>query len=345
MSLAPTSQVGKILLQPAYFTSSCYVETMKSDIDALVKTFEGEYAESEEKNKPFTLFKTVWCAMGWQWLHFKVFDARARDMFLQVTCRLFLGIFFLTRSYCCATHGRLVAFFALYTFLNTQPSGAPPLHAIEHIPIPRDQYRALFSLSDAFETSLRAAAINITRLLVDADVFYIIPDSSLGTQYPRVLPREVIVHDTSDAPKKKGRPSKADRVQKSQQAVDSLGQWLEQTGAPSSSEEGAPTTHRLLVEDPTDLLQRYRDIKSTLLSTVAEDRQGTAALIEANKQVYYRLKRAAELNGESEMDAESEGPGIPRVERAMVLADAETGDGPRGGLLGLLEGAGNLNPR
>ncbi len=203
-----------------------------------------------------------------------------------------------------------------------------------------DQYKALFSLSAEFEGSLRAAAINITRLLVDADVFYIIPDS---TQYPRVLPREVIVHDTSDAPKKKGRPSKADRVQKSQQAVDSLGQWLEQTGAPSSYEEGAPTTHRLLVEDPADLLQRYRDIKSTLLSTVAEDRQGTAALIEANKQVYNRLKRAAELNGESEMDAESEGPGIPRVERAIVQADAETGDGPRGGLLGLLEGAGNPN--
>lgn len=91
MSVAPTSHTGKVLLQPSYFTSSCYVDTLRSDIDALVKTFEGEYAESEEKNKPFTLFKAVWCAMGWQWMHFKVFDARCRDTFVQVTSRLLIG--------------------------------------------------------------------------------------------------------------------------------------------------------------------------------------------------------------------------------------------------------------
>ena len=36
-----------------------------------------------------------------------------------------------------ATFTRVVALFGLYTFFKTQPSGSiPPLHSVEHIPIP-----------------------------------------------------------------------------------------------------------------------------------------------------------------------------------------------------------------
>lgn len=152
MSVAPTSHPGKILLQPAYFTSSSYINALKNDIDALVKTFESEFAETAEQDKPFTLFKTIWCTMGWQWLHFKVFDARSRDMFLQVTCRMFMGmvpVAFFNHSLTIFVEqavlagkplARVVGLFGLYTFFNTQPSGAPTLYSLLHVPIPRGTY-------------------------------------------------------------------------------------------------------------------------------------------------------------------------------------------------------------
>lgn len=41
----------------------------------------------------FALFKSIWLRMGWHWLQFKVFDHRSRRTFLDVTMRLFLGLF------------------------------------------------------------------------------------------------------------------------------------------------------------------------------------------------------------------------------------------------------------
>jgi hypothetical protein len=42
--------------------------------------------------QPFALFKQLWSSQGWCWLHFKVFDGRARESFLTVVLRLFSGI-------------------------------------------------------------------------------------------------------------------------------------------------------------------------------------------------------------------------------------------------------------
>lgn len=46
----------------------------------------------------FALFKSIWLQMGWHWLQFKVFDHRSRQVFLDVTMRLFLGMFLISIS-------------------------------------------------------------------------------------------------------------------------------------------------------------------------------------------------------------------------------------------------------
>jgi hypothetical protein len=83
-------------------------------------------------------------------MHFLVFDDRARECFLNVTLRLFLGASLWSPIYILNNVGgaermveseapqvRATALFALYTFYFTQPSGtAPALHRVTHIPIP-----------------------------------------------------------------------------------------------------------------------------------------------------------------------------------------------------------------
>jgi hypothetical protein len=80
---------GNVALQPSYFTSSVYVKALREDITTLVHNFHEQY--KEDNTKPFALFKTLWNAQGWKWMHFKVFDSRTRETFLNVTVRLFLG--------------------------------------------------------------------------------------------------------------------------------------------------------------------------------------------------------------------------------------------------------------
>ena len=76
-------------MQPAYFTSSLYVDSCRADIETLVKEFYQKYLENRDRS--FSLFKSIWVSSGWQWMHFKVFDAYARDAFLRVTIKLFVG--------------------------------------------------------------------------------------------------------------------------------------------------------------------------------------------------------------------------------------------------------------
>lgn len=90
---APTVHRGEITLQPAYFTSTLYVNPLRDDISTLIQTFAEQYAHSD-KSQPFALFKRVWNELGWVWLHFKVFDGRARERFIGVTLRLFAGMWF-----------------------------------------------------------------------------------------------------------------------------------------------------------------------------------------------------------------------------------------------------------
>lgn len=92
MATAPTQSAarGEITLQPSYFTSSLYVDPLREDVSDLIDRFAAQYAQSS--SQPFTLFKSVWNELGWCWIHFRVFDPRARDSFINVTERLFVGV-------------------------------------------------------------------------------------------------------------------------------------------------------------------------------------------------------------------------------------------------------------
>lgn len=93
MSIAPSPSAGRgeITIQPQYFTSSLFVHPLRDDIMNLINIFHIEYMQTQPA-QPFALFKRIWNSQGWIWMHFKVFDARARDTFLGVTMRLFLGV-------------------------------------------------------------------------------------------------------------------------------------------------------------------------------------------------------------------------------------------------------------
>lgn len=94
MSLAPAPSAsrGDVVLQPSYFTSSVYVKALRDDISMLILRYHEVHSQPQSLG-PFALFKSIWLQMGWHWLQFKVFDHRSRQTFLDVTMRLFLGLF------------------------------------------------------------------------------------------------------------------------------------------------------------------------------------------------------------------------------------------------------------
>lgn len=85
----PSATRGGIMVQPTYFTSSLYVDSCREDIEMLIQEFSQKYDENRDRS--FSLFKSIWISSGWQWIHFKVLDPYARDPFLRVTIRLFVG--------------------------------------------------------------------------------------------------------------------------------------------------------------------------------------------------------------------------------------------------------------
>ena len=89
---APSASRGEVVLQPAYFTSSIFVNALRDDISTLILTYYEQYINTRPV-RPFSHFKTLWSSLGWKWIHFLVFDHRARESFLNVTLRLFLGVF------------------------------------------------------------------------------------------------------------------------------------------------------------------------------------------------------------------------------------------------------------
>ena len=153
---APSASRGEVILQPTYFTSSIFVKALRQDINNLLITYVEQFSNTQTP-QPFALFKTTWCSQGWQWMHFMVFDNRARESFLDVISRLFLGT-----SSCAQVHFypftrpinlervvesetllRAVALFGFYTFYYTQPTGtAPVLSHITRIAIPLGAYNA-----------------------------------------------------------------------------------------------------------------------------------------------------------------------------------------------------------
>ncbi|EIW86866.1 hypothetical protein CONPUDRAFT_161499 [Coniophora puteana RWD-64-598 SS2] len=347
MSVAPTPSAfrGQAIVQPSYFTSSLYVDPLTQDINSLCDEFAQRYAH-EQPTQPFSLFKDVWDSQGWPWMHFKVFDDRTRHLFLRVTMRLFLDK---TASSEPPLH-KAVSLFGLYMFYSTQPSSsAPPIKAVDRLPIPSDTFTSLLTLDAAFATDgltpLQPYVVHVVQSLIDARLFEIAPPSHLHALNPRTLPREIFVREsTQDEPptavvpaeqparKKRGRPSKREMLRKAKESIATLDKMVNE---PSG------------VAPPQLSRQSYASRKAMLLSSLtdpSEDSSGETALGRANAAVLDRMRKIDEEAAAKGLEVGSEGgdrTGLGRVERAAGRVGVVLADGTRsGGVLSLLEGAG-----
>ncbi|KAH7929337.1 hypothetical protein BV22DRAFT_1192087 [Leucogyrophana mollusca] len=375
VAISPSSLRGQVILQPSYFTSSAYIHPARDDINTLINVYTEHYAKSHP-SRPFNLFKEIWQSQGWTWLHFKVFDARSRETFLKITMRLFSERLVPTE----APLNRAVALFGLYTFFYTQPStSAPPLHSIAHFPISMDLYTSVLSLPDIlsadFLLPLRSHVIYVLSALVKSRIFQILPTTDSNALNPRELPREIYVQDNFDTthnveqhtgqssanlPKKKGRPTKREKIRKAKDALAALDKWIDRTTytyqppqAADATEAIQPvTTHILLSHPPSTTRNNYRTRKSDLLDAIDPlhppgGNPGQAALGRANAAVLARLKRIDEEAAAKGLEVGGEGgerTGLERVERAVGELGKTWALGRRGGILGLLEGAGIDEP-
>ncbi|KAI0655191.1 hypothetical protein C8Q70DRAFT_924341 [Cubamyces menziesii] len=369
MSIAPepSTSRGEITLQPSYFSSSLYVDSLREDISTLVVSFTEQYNESV---RPFELFKKLWTDQGWCWLHLRIYDGRARQAFLNITERLFVER--LASSEPAIT--RVVALFALYTFHDTQPSSSTlPIHKISHIAIPMNTYRDMLllpsTLKEPSHQPLAPYVAHILTTMLDAQVFHVLPESSLNAQNPSVLPREVFSMDAqiafatdvtgeqgSSAPKKKGRPSKRDKIRKAKEALASLERYVDKNyvnipeGPPAFDvAAGAGATragHALFGQAPVGPLENYLAHKNELLAAVysdAPDGPQTDALRRSNEAVLARLKQIDEMAAQKGLEVGGEGgekTGLARVEKAVEELRQASGIGASGGILRLLDGAG-----
>nr|GAT47829.1 predicted protein [Mycena chlorophos] len=303
---------GEVRLQPSYFTSSLYVNALREDITSLILTFHDSY--KADTTRPFATFKEIWVAQGWKWLHFRVFDLRARDTLLTTTARLFLERIVKSQ----APFFRVAALFGLYTFFNTQPSGSSPaLHSLSHIPIPIDQYELLLQLPFALASIVPPTPSNPSLAplqpfvtyclwnLLQNHAFHIVPASNLAAQNPRELPREMFVEGgliDGNQPQRKGQYSKRDKVVKARFAVEGLSRLL-QKQAPGL---GMTAT-------------QYDRQKRALLDQIGTD---DPILQEASESVAATLRKAHEQEPDVEVWT-----GMDRVDAASKLP---------GGLLQLL---------
>ncbi|KAF8846226.1 hypothetical protein BDN67DRAFT_960923 [Paxillus ammoniavirescens] len=373
MSLAPSpsSGRGQIIIQPPYFTSSTFIHPARADVDQLIRLYSRQYVTTHPSH-PFTLFKEIWASQGWTWIHFKVFDTRSREAFLRAITRLFLERLSANET----PLNRCTALFGLYTLLSTQPStSAPPLCGIGHVQVTYDLYNEILSLPNALNLEYliptRPHAIYVLSALLKAQVFHILPRAELHPLNPRELPREFFAQDTEPTaaelstsgvpiPKKKGRPSKREKMKKARDSLASLDGWLTNyTHQPSyaieSTEPTLPvTTHILLSHPPITTRDIYRSQKSHFLDAIdpnypygvcgtSETNSGRAALARANEAVVERMKKIDEEAAAQGLEVGGEGgerTGLQRVERAAGELGDTTAAGGRAGILSLLEGAG-----
>ncbi|EJF66802.1 hypothetical protein DICSQDRAFT_95569 [Dichomitus squalens LYAD-421 SS1] len=301
MSIAPepSASRGEITLQPSYFTSSLYVDPLREDISKLIASFDDQFKDTIE---PFALFKKLWTDQGWCWLHMRAYDGRARQSFICTTERVFAERVADTED----PIARVVALFCLYTFYNTQPStSAPPFYSVANIAVPMDIYRAMVSLPAVLHEEplfrLRPYVVHILTTLLNAQTFYILPDSSLRAQNPTRLPREIFVpegqgpsealHMTAAtesaqqegpnaAPKKKGRPSKRDKARKVKEALASLERYIDRNAValpgqhpphvlgPDNIATHPHSTHVVFGQAPHATLNNYVDRRNELLAAV-----------------------------------------------------------------------------
>jgi hypothetical protein len=166
--------------------------------------------------------------------------------------------------------------------------------------------------------------------------------------------------------KKKGRPTKRDKKKKAIVALHQVDKWLEKNTvtiqppimpdpAPQCADNATPpapvTTHVLMSHPPITTLNNYRTQKSQLLDAIdplATTKPGQIAAREAlhraNTAVLARMKKLDQMAAEKGLEVGGEGgerTGLGRVEKAVTELDqTDVTSGPRGGILGLLEGGG-----
>ncbi|KAI5124151.1 hypothetical protein M0805_000961 [Coniferiporia weirii] len=331
---------GDATIQPAYFTSSLFVDALRTDLQELVRVYSEDYyrltdsdgtrlsAPAGTLRGPFALFKDVWIRQGWQWLHLKVFEPRARGTFVNVVLRLFLE---------CATQAetplkRVVGLFGLYAFYMSQPSSSTPrVHQTTGIPISIDNLELLLefpaSLGSSEEKALKPHVIYILQTL--HPTFLALPQSTMHAENPRSLPREIVALEaetergSSTGKKKMGRPSRAEKAQRLRAAVSGLDRWLEKSSYPAETEvgmdteenTGASTTHIMLSQRPKTSRDEY-EAKKEGLKYVHPD-----ALGRAGSRVLARLKEIDTAAAERGLDVGMSGgelSGIRRIESAVA---------------------------
>ncbi|KAF8642031.1 hypothetical protein AX16_009752 [Volvariella volvacea WC 439] len=341
---APSPSRGELALQPNYFTSSLFVKPFKDDIVTLIHAYHELYSKGANV-QPFPLFKEVYTAHGWVWLHFKVIERRGREAFLQTVTRLLLERMVRTEP----PFIRVVVLFALYTFFYTQPKEThPPLHFITNIAIPLDLFASLRSLPETLTTSFLlpfgSAVSHILSKFFGDNVFALLPSSEFGALNPRTLPREVLVDEVSPflaeeiGQKKKGHPSRRERARKSRIALSGLDKWLKSSAHISSTSPSGNASDATRSADLSASLNTYHTYKTSVLdylefSHVNGTGAGTLALERANHQVLARL-RAAQDATQREPSGRTQ-YGIDRVEQ-VVKAMQDHDPAHRGGLLSLL---------
>ncbi|EGO04274.1 hypothetical protein SERLA73DRAFT_173698 [Serpula lacrymans var. lacrymans S7.3] len=354
--VSPSTSRGQVILQPSYFTSSLYVHAVRDDIATLSHLFADQYVRIQPM-RPFGLFKDIWNRQGWTWLHFKVFDARSHESFLSITMRLFSERLIETE----ASMSRVVALFGLYTFFSTQPSSLPSLQSMAHLPISTDLYESLLTLPDVLDTQhllpLQPHVICVLSLLVKAlprEIFLQDGNECIPGADPFI--RRLGQHSALDGgPKKRGRPTRREKLKKAKDAVTTLDKWLDRSSytyqpphLPDSEISKPVMTHILLSHPPTTTRNHYRTQKSQLLDSLdshglTEQTLGQIALERANTAVLLRLRKIDEQAAEMGMEVGGEGgerTGLARVERVVGELQKSNMVDRRGGILGLLEGSG-----
>ncbi|KAI5831985.1 hypothetical protein K523DRAFT_371012 [Schizophyllum commune Tattone D] len=297
MRAAPTvTSRADVILQPNYFTSDIYIAQLEEDLQSLVQVFEEE-RKAQPNASPFRVFREVWSAEGWPFLHYRVFDARSRETFLKTTLRIFLQDAIDTTK---DLIERAVACFALFTFFETQPTDCSPrLLFVDRIPVAKDQYTTLVELPRLLTGThqlLQPPTVFILAKLVRQQVFYILPHSNLGPHNPKSLPREVYADSSTFVDlkevalqRKPGRPSKRDQNQRAKAGWQTLVTCLNRTTVPSGL--SATSTHEEAMTRPSGSSTQYHADKTALLRALDDDSDGMSLVAEASREALSRMEQ------------------------------------------------------
>lgn len=91
------------------------------------------------------------------------------------------------------------------------------------------------ALDGEFLLPIRPHVVYVQSKLLQAQVFQILPHAEMHPLSPRALPREVVDEATTTT-KKKGRPSRRERVKKGRESLAALDGWCDDaTGSPSAT--------------------------------------------------------------------------------------------------------------